>query len=112
VTGDEPSDGPPRTPEPRALRLFGLAEGVSYLLLIMVAMPLKYVMGVPEGVRYLGMAHGLVFVVYVAAVVRAARAGRWAADELIEGLAVAVLPLGPFLIPVGPAGPDTEETPP
>ena len=96
----------------RFLQLAGLAEGVTYLLLLGVAMPLKYIAGMPEGVRYLGAVHGLVFVAYVAAVVRAAREGRWAADEVAEGLAVAVLPLGPFLIAVGPPGARTGETHP
>lgn len=91
------------------LRLSGLAEGVSYLLLLGVAMPAKYVWGLPEGVRYLGLIHGLMFVTYVAAVLRAAWAERWAADELFEGLAVAVLPFGPFLIAIGPERPNTGE---
>jgi integral membrane protein len=40
----------------------GHIEGVSYLLLLLIAMPLKYAFGIPEGVRYIGMAHGVLFV--------------------------------------------------
>ncbi|MCH5690241.1 DUF3817 domain-containing protein [Niabella sp. W65] len=40
-------------------------EGISYLLLLLVAMPLKYLADIPEGVKYIGWAHGVLFVLFV-----------------------------------------------
>lgn len=46
----------------KTLIRIGHIEGVSYLLLLIIAMPLKYAFGIPEGVKYIGMAHGVLFV--------------------------------------------------
>ena len=48
-----------------AFRMTGLAEGVSFLTLLCVAMPLKYFMGIPEAVRVVGLIHGILFLLYV-----------------------------------------------
>ena len=40
-------------------RLVAISEGISFLLLLFIAMPLKYAAGMPEGVTYVGWAHGL-----------------------------------------------------
>ena len=80
------------------LRLVGLIEGSSYLLLLGVAMPLKYAAGMPEAVKYTGQIHGLLFVLYILLVLHA-----WADKKLnlkwafLASIA-AVLPFGPFLI--------------
>lgn len=81
-----------------ALRLIGFAEGVSYLLLLGVAVPLKYIAGMPEPVRVVGWLHGVLFVLYVIAVVRAARWRRWPWVQTLEALAASVFPLGTFLL--------------
>ena len=52
----------------RDLRAVALLEGASYLLLLGVAMPLKYLAGMPGAVRAVGSAHGGLFLLYVAAV--------------------------------------------
>lgn len=46
----------------RRLRLLGIIEGISWLTLLLVAMPLKYAAGVPEAVSAVGMIHGVLFV--------------------------------------------------
>jgi len=43
------------------LRLASLLDGVSYLVLLGIAMPLKYMAGLPLAVRIVGMIHGLLF---------------------------------------------------
>ena len=50
------------------LRLVGGLEGISYLLLLGVAMPLKYLAGMPAMVQVAGWIHGLLFTLFVAAV--------------------------------------------
>ena len=46
-------------------RIVAFWEGISYLLLLFVAMPLKYGLGIDTAVRAVGMAHGLLFIAYV-----------------------------------------------
>lgn len=45
-------------------RIVAFWEGISYLLLLFVAMPLKYGLGIDMAVRTVGMAHGLLFLGY------------------------------------------------
>ena len=49
----------------RQLRLIGILEGISYLVLLGIAMPMKYLMGDPEWVKKVGMLHGILFVLYI-----------------------------------------------
>ncbi|MEM1157200.1 MAG: DUF3817 domain-containing protein [Verrucomicrobiota bacterium] len=53
------------------LRYTAIAEGVSYLILLFIAMPLKYGMGVEIAVRVVGMAHGILFLALCAALLYA-----------------------------------------
>ena len=52
------------------LRWVALLEGVSFLFLLFVAMPLKYLGGLPQAVRVTGSIHGLLFVLFVVALFR------------------------------------------
>ncbi len=47
------------------LRIFAFFEGISFLLLLGVAMPMKYAYDDPSLVKSIGMAHGILFVLYV-----------------------------------------------
>ena len=78
------------------LRLLGLLEGLSFLLLIGVAMPLKYVWGEPQAVRVIGMAHGVLFLAYLGATLQAALEHGWTRRRtVLVGLA-SLLPFGTF----------------
>jgi integral membrane protein len=83
------------------LRHTGIAEGISSLLLFFVAMPLKYLTDKPEAVRVVGMIHGILFTLYVLALVRAAfvlqRSWGWSAKIFIA----AIIPFGPFMVEPG-----------
>src|SRR5438552_3773981 len=50
----------------RRLRLVGYTEGVSFLVLLGIAMPLKYFAGMPLAVTIVGAIHGLLWILYVA----------------------------------------------
>jgi integral membrane protein len=50
----------------KLFRWVALAEGISFILLLGIAMPLKYIWGNPAAVKMLGMAHGVLFVAYIA----------------------------------------------
>lgn len=78
------------------LRWAGYAEGISFLVLLLIAMPLKYAAGMPQAVRVVGSVHGALFVVYAAMVLAVARNHRWPGKLVGLGLLAAFLPLGPF----------------
>ncbi len=79
------------------LRLVGFAEGTSFLILLGVAMPLKYFAGMPRAVQIVGMIHGILWILYVAAIYHAQRSLKWPSSRTYRGLAASVLPFGPFV---------------
>jgi integral membrane protein len=82
----------------RWLRAVGLVEGVSFLLLVAVAMPLKYLAGLPGAVKVVGWAHGVLFVAFGAALAWTWVAARWPVGRAAMVVAASLVPLGPFLI--------------
>ncbi|MGI8597635.1 MAG: DUF3817 domain-containing protein [Chitinophagaceae bacterium] len=78
------------------LRLSALLEGISFLLLLFIAMPLKYFAGIPEFVRYIGWAHGLLFVWYIIAVFMGREEYKFSLEQTAIALAGSVLPFGTF----------------
>jgi integral membrane protein len=80
----------------RDLRLVGLLEGLSYLLLLFVAMPLKYAAGLPGAVKVVGMIHGILFIAFVALALRAWRTERWPISKLAFALVMSLIPAGTF----------------
>ncbi|MBX2941322.1 MAG: DUF3817 domain-containing protein [Cyclobacteriaceae bacterium] len=79
------------------LRHIGMAEGVSYLLLLGVCMPLKYIFEIPEPTFYVGMAHGILFVLYCLYVLLVAYQLRWSYTTIFWSLLASILPFGPFV---------------
>jgi integral membrane protein len=80
------------------LRWAGLIEAVSFILLVGIAMPLKYVWGKPEAVRVVGMAHGILFILFCIALARVMIVLRWPLGRGAFVFLMAVVPFGPFLI--------------
>jgi integral membrane protein len=68
-------------------RALAIAEGVSFLVLLLVAMPLKHLAGIGAPTRIVGLVHGLLFVLYEIAVFDALGSKRCAADEWTRALA-------------------------
>lgn len=79
------------------LRVLGFLEGVSFLLLLGIAMPLKYIAGEPGAVRVIGMAHGVLFIVYILAAIHAAIDYRWSWRRVALLVLAAFVPFGPFV---------------
>jgi integral membrane protein len=46
-------------------RMVGIAEGISFLILLLIAMPLKYFFNFPEAVKVMGWVHGALFVAFI-----------------------------------------------
>jgi integral membrane protein len=78
------------------LRIIGFAEGLSFLILLGIAMPLKYFFGLPETVRVVGMAHGLLFVLYVLLVIQVKIEYNWSFRKMVLALMASVVPFGTF----------------
>ncbi len=81
-----------------SLRIVGLIEGVSFLLLLGIAMPLKYFAGMPEAVKVAGWAHGVLFVVLCLLLVAAGILADWKIRRQGMIFLMALVPFGPFLI--------------
>lgn len=80
------------------LRWIGLAEGASFVLLLGVAMPLKYFASMPMAVRLVGSLHGLLFVAYLIAIAVAVYAKAWPVKRAPTLVVASFLPGGPFFV--------------
>jgi integral membrane protein len=81
----------------KTLTAVGYLEGTSFLLLLCIAMPLKYMMGIPEAVKYIGMAHGILFIAYIIILMGTANKVKMPLWAMPAGVIASVLPLGPFV---------------
>jgi integral membrane protein len=80
----------------RFFRWITILEGWSYLLLLLVAMPLKYYFDSPQYVRVVGMAHGLLFTVYMIQLVYGKMQYKWSIRNCVLLGFASVLPLATF----------------
>ncbi len=80
------------------LRWVAIAEGVSYLLLLLVGMPLKYLVQLPEPNYVIGLAHGILFIAYIGLVVGVAWKHKWTLWNTFLALAASLLPLATFWV--------------
>lgn len=81
-----------------SLRMVALTEGVSFLVLLGVAMPLKYAAGRPEAVLIVGWAHGILFLLLCALLLFVLVRGHWPLSRAAMVFIAALLPFGPFVI--------------
>lgn len=79
-------------------RKVAVAEGISYIALLFIAMPMKYYMEMPLAVKYTGWAHGLLFVLYAALVVMCLVEYKWSIGKAALIFLGSLLPFVPFYI--------------
>jgi len=80
------------------LRFIGFVEGMSYLVLLLVAMPLKYWAAMTMAVRIVGSAHGGLFVLFFLSVAEvSARRGWWTGSFWGKAFLASIVPLGTFV---------------
>ncbi|MFD2823552.1 DUF3817 domain-containing protein [Lacinutrix iliipiscaria] len=79
-------------------RLIAFLEGLSYILLLFIAVPVKYIQGDPEYVKLLGMPHGLLFVSYIALAIVLSMTFNWKKKILWIVLLASIIPFGTFYI--------------
>ncbi|WHY00354.1 DUF3817 domain-containing protein [Neobacillus sp. DY30] len=75
-------------------RLMGFIEGLSLLILLFIAMPLKYFAGLPEVVTVVGSLHGLFFIMYLFTIAYVTFKIRWSFIWVTSAIAVAFIPFG------------------
>jgi integral membrane protein len=80
------------------LRIIGIIEGISFLVLLGIAMPLKYFAGMASAVTAAGWMHGLLFMGFCVALAQAREEAKWGPAWSAIVLIAALLPFGPFLI--------------
>jgi integral membrane protein len=79
-------------------RKVALIEGVSYLILLFIAMPLKYIFDIPEPVKYFGWIHGVLFIAFIALLLLAAIKYKWTLKRMIIYFIASVIPFVPFYL--------------
>lgn len=79
-------------------RMMGLLEGGSLLVLVFIAMPLKYWAGLPEAVRFVGSLHGLLFILYVFMIAYTTFKIRWSILWVMSAFVVAFIPFGNMVL--------------
>jgi len=80
----------------KRFRQIGMIEGYSYLILLFVAMPLKYFAGFPLAVKIVGMAHGILFILFCILLAKAWQDAKWSAYESALFFIASLIPFGTF----------------
>lgn len=81
----------------KSLQIIGYLEALSYLALLLIAMPLKYFWDFPDAVKYVGWAHGLLFMLYIFFLLVNSYLHHWKFKYLFFGFLASILPFGPFI---------------
>ena len=76
----------------------GFWEGISYLLLLFVAMPLKYVMNFPVAVRWIGSLHGFLFVAFMVMLYYSLMTKALSLRGVARAFLLSLIPFGTFYL--------------
>lgn len=79
-------------------RLIALLEGVSYILLLFIATPIKYLNGDPQYVKLLGMPHGILFMAYIVLAIWLKPDYNWNQRTFVTVLVASIIPFGTFYV--------------
>ena len=79
-------------------RLIAFFEGLSYVLLLLVAVPIKYSSGEAFFVKMLGIPHGILFVLYIAIALVLRIDNQWIKNNFFAVLIASVIPFGTFVV--------------
>ena len=79
------------------LRMLAIWEGISYLLLVGICMPLKYIFDIPEPTHPIGLAHGVLFVTYCLMVLVLTLQLKWSFKTMFLAGIASLLPFGTFV---------------
>ena len=82
----------------KLFRVIAFFEGISYILLLFIAVPIKYVFDDPTYVKMLGMPHGVLFMIYIIFSFIVNIKLKWNMKELFIILIASLVPLGTFYV--------------
>jgi integral membrane protein len=82
----------------KTFKIISTLEAISFLLLLGIAMPLKYIWNLPQMVQTVGMAHGVLFLLYIAGAVYISQKLNWTIKQLAIAVFCSIVPFGPFYI--------------
>jgi len=82
----------------KTFRVISLLEALSFVILLLVAMPIKYILGNPELVRIVGMAHGILFVLYILGAFLFKNKLKWSNQILGVVILCSIIPMGPLYV--------------
>ncbi len=71
-------------------------EGISFLLILFVTMPLKYIYDYPQANKVVGMIHGVLFIAYVVIALMLKPEQKWSLKDTIIILLCSIIPFGTF----------------
>lgn len=80
------------------LRVIAFLEGVSFLVLLGIAMPLKYFWGMPLAVKITGMAHGILFILFIFSLIDVKNSQHWSFSKSGIAFLASLLPFGTFVL--------------
>jgi len=79
-------------------RIIAILEGISYLALFVISMPLKYWYDMPKPNQYIGYAHGFLFIAYIFLTVIFWKRKQWKTRKLWILIIASLLPFGTFYV--------------
>jgi integral membrane protein len=79
-------------------RIVAITEGISFLMLLLIAMPLKYVFDMPEAVTIMGWIHGVLFITFIFFAILVFTYFKKEVMWLIKALLSSLIPFGPFIL--------------
>ena len=80
------------------LRMAGIAEGISFITLLFIAMPIKYLAGNATLVWYVGWIHGLLFMLYILALITVKINREWKFKKTAIAFLASLIPFGTFIL--------------
>lgn len=82
----------------KTFRIISFLEGISYLLLLFVAVPIKYFLVDESYVKILGMPHGILFLGYIVLAISIRKKMKWNLKTFLTVLFASIIPFGTFYI--------------
>ena len=82
----------------KLFRIVALLEGLSYIGLIFIAVPIKYLIGIDTYVKFLGMPHGILFLLYILLALITSKFMNWDNKSIIIILLASIIPFGTFYV--------------
>jgi len=82
----------------KVFKIISSLEAISFIVLLGIAMPLKYIWDMPQLVQVVGMAHGVLFMLYIVFAIYAWHELEWSIKKLSIAIVCSVVPFGPFYV--------------